>query len=164
MKAVLGKIERASAEGIDLGLRTTGDRILVLPDVTLAMRLDHGAIRGMVVEVAVPFAVWAEIDGRQLFHSEPSTRGAFHEGRFDAGADVELELGLATDLVDDMPRRGAVDGPSAIGALMRIARDADPAEPVLDGDNWYLLRAAQVRGAGVKTGFATTWARAERLP
>src|SRR5688572_21467375 len=118
----MANVSRASAEGIDLPLACSDGRTLVLPDVGVAVVSDAGEVQRLVLEVTVGFDMYEALVAAPLFHLEPEHRGPTFAS-FDEAREVEIELALAPALLGHLVDSGVDNAATAIGTLMRLARE-----------------------------------------
>jgi len=156
-------VEHAAAEGFEFRFRMPDGQTLVVPSLDMSVASDSEQLRGVTLALRVAYEVYELIDEAALFHLEPEHRGKHGNVWFDNTRDVELDVGLSATLVERLGDTVGTTADAAVFEFIRMAEQAGPDEPVLDCANWYALNVKQDQGGGLKTGYATTWAKADRL-
>lgn len=160
----MAKVRRAHASDVTLPLSMPDGDTFVVPELNMAVTVnDDYQLEAVVLELKVSHELYSRIETSAMFHLERDNRGQNFAMSFDASRDVELDISLATNLVERLAAEGADDAAMVLMAFMDISQAASPDEPILSGASWYALNVKQDQGSGMKTGYATSWADADRL-
>lgn len=153
------QVARAHAKGIELPLVTPAQDTLLLQSFELATARRDGALVRCELTIQLPPEVYDRADAEAWFHLDPEVRGVHGDGPFLRDRFIEIDLQLATPLVGRLEDEIDEDNPYTVAGYLVTLGYREPDDPLLRTESWWAVHVKQRQDDGLKTGYATRWAR-----